>query len=245
MQRQIAELEQLRLAIDTTPRSKELSSSRANIRLIWREGKKAPCKMRSSSYSAADGTTLYVRLDSKSVYAISTSSWSQLPDSPTNYCPSVIINNLLTLVGGYNNGTTTNQLFSLTGEGSGRRWTEEFPPMPTKRGGSTALCIGTVLIVAGGVKQDKSAIQAVEVLNTEALQWSTTADLPKPLAYAPASICGEYFYILGEFYTYTCSVLTLIHSCKPAYGIELLEYGRKLLYHLLQRLLVCPSMVDC
>jgi hypothetical protein len=41
------------------------------------------------------------------------------------------------------------QLFSLTGEGSGRRWSEEFPPMPTKREASMALCTGAALIVAG------------------------------------------------------------------------------------------------
>ena len=45
----------------------------------------------------------------------------------------------------------TNQLFSFTMEGGVRRWTEKFPPMPTKQWGATALCTGTALIVAGGV----------------------------------------------------------------------------------------------
>jgi hypothetical protein len=54
--------------------------------------------------------------------------------SPTSDCLSIIINNLLLLflVVSMMVLCTTNQLFSLTGEGSGRRWTEEFPPMPTK-----------------------------------------------------------------------------------------------------------------
>ena len=56
-------------------------------------------------------------------------------------CPSVIINNLLTLIGGFYNEIITNQLFSLTREGSDRRWnSEEFPPMPTEQWGSSALC---------------------------------------------------------------------------------------------------------
>ena len=216
-QRRITELEQLRLATDTTPISKELSSSRASIKLTWREGEKAPCKMNESSYSATDGTTLYIRHDSEFIYAytISTSSWSQLPRCPTYICPSVIINNLLTLVGGFNGGTITNQLFSFTGEGSGRRWTEKFPPMPTKRWGSTALCTGTALIVAGGDKKLFSDLKTVEVMNTETEQWSTAADLPQPLWVASAAICGDHVYILGSNkVVYTCSVLTLIQSCK-------------------------------
>ena len=171
-QRRIAELEQLRPATDATPRSKQQSRSR--IKMTWMEGRKAPCMMSSSYNAVADDsaavydTALYVRLENYEVYAFttSTSSWSQLPDSPTSNCPSVIVNNLLTLVGGKRGLTTTNQLFSLTGEGSGRRWTEEFPPMPTKRYGSTALCTGTALIVAGGVSEYYSSPQIVEVMNT-------------------------------------------------------------------------------
>ena len=119
-------------------------------------------------------------------YTVSSSSWSQLPDNPTDSCPSVIFNNLLTLVGGnprgIHSGTLTNQLFSLIGESSGRRWTEEFPPMPTKRRGSTALSTGRALIVAGGLDKSMSPLQTVEVLNTETLQWSSAADLPQPTA---------------------------------------------------------------
>ena len=220
-QRRIVELEQLRPATDTTSRSKEQSSRRGSINLTWREGKKAPCGMSGSYCAAVDGSTLYISSSSSSTnvyaYTISTSSWSQLPNSPTVMCPSVIINNLLTLVGGNHNhifGAVTNQLFSLTGEGSGRRWTEEFPPMPTKRRGSIALCTGTALIVAGG--WNLSTLQTVEVLNTETLQWSTAADLPKSLAlnFATAAVCGDHVYILREFNMYKCSVFTLIQSCK-------------------------------
>ena len=213
-QRRIVELEQLRPATDTTSRSKEQSSKRGSIKLTWREGEKAPCEMSGSYCAAADRNTLYVKMW-KSVYAY-TSSWSQLPDSPTRSCPSVIINNLLTLIGGDHSGTITNQLFSLTGKGSGRRWIEEFPPMPTKRHGSIALCTGTTLIVAGGWDKDWSRLRAVEVLNTDTLQWSTAANLPKPLVCAPAALCGDRIYILGDSNMYTCLVLSLIQSCKSS-----------------------------
>ena len=59
-QRQIAELEQLRPATDTTLSSKEQSSSRASIKLTWEEGEKAPCKMIGSICFATDSTALYM-----------------------------------------------------------------------------------------------------------------------------------------------------------------------------------------
>ena len=115
----MAELEQLRPATDTSFGSKE---QRASIKFSWQEGEKAPCKTSVSYCGAFNGSILYVRraaFHDMFSYTISTSSWSRLPDSPTSSCPSVIINNLLTLVGGFDHGDTlTNQLFSLTGEGS-------------------------------------------------------------------------------------------------------------------------------
>ena len=117
------ELQQLTPANVATSRSKQQSSSnsRATIKITWRKGKKAPCKMSDFCNAVTDETAMYVHVPNFRVYAYtaSTSSWSQLPDSPTYGCPSVIVNNLLTHVGG-NNGANTNQLFSLTGEGSGR-----------------------------------------------------------------------------------------------------------------------------
>ena len=229
-QRRIAELEQLRLATDAIPRSKQQSSSsRARIKMTWREGRKAPHKMSSFHNAIAYGTAVYVRLENNKVYSFttSTSSWSQLPDSPNYECPSVIVNNLLTLVGGKRSITPItqliiNQLFSLTGEGSGRRWTKKFPPMPTKRYGSTAQCAGTALIVAGGMGEDFSTLQIVEVMNTETLQWSTAAHLPQPVSCAPGAVCGDHVYILSTSLErcsksmYTCPVSALIQSCKSS-----------------------------
>ena len=228
-QRRIAELEQLKPATDATPRSKQQSSSsRARIKMTWREGRKAPYrkipfKIRSSFSAVADDAALYITFRNK-VYAFttSTSSWSQLPDILTNDCPSVIVNNLLTLVGGKRGVTTTNQLFSLTGEDRGKSWTEEFPPMPTKRWGSTALCTGTALIVAGGQSEDRSMLQTVEVMNTETLQWSTAAHLPLRGWGAPGAVCGDHVYILVTVVPieshlrsmYTCPVSALIQSCR-------------------------------
>ena len=183
IQRQITGVEQLRPATDTSSSSEE---QRTSIKLTWREGDRgnAPHGMCESYRLAVGGRSLYIRIKLTNKifsYCFSTSSWSQLPDSPTECCPFVIIYNLLTLVGGsyfdHDNYTLTNQLLSLTVKGSGRRWTEEFPPMLTKRRGSTALCSGTSVIVAGGQGNYNAQMQlnVVEVLNTETLQWSTAA----------------------------------------------------------------------
>ena len=75
-------------------------------------------------HSAVDSNSLYVKVGRKLVYTstISTSIWSQLPDCPfIRYCPLVVIDNLLTLVGGdTSEGLLTinasNRLISLTGE---------------------------------------------------------------------------------------------------------------------------------
>ena len=61
-QGRIAELEQLKLTADATPRSKEQSRNRAGIKLTWREGKKAPRKMYCSLCSAEDSNILYIKI---------------------------------------------------------------------------------------------------------------------------------------------------------------------------------------
>ena len=157
--------------------------------MTWQNGKKfkAPRALHISHCAAVHGEALYVKCTKYGqifTYTISTSSWSQHSGGPRNYCSIIVINNLLTLVGGCDpSGALSNQLFSLTGEGSGRKWTEEFPPMPTKRALPISLCTGTSLIVAGGQMFRGYIIQTVEVLNTKALQWSTIANLPEKLSY--------------------------------------------------------------
>ena len=212
-QRRIVELEQLRSATDAAPRSQEQSSSRASIKLTWREGRRAvpQCKQSDPYTVGVVGNTLYIRTWSQEIfgYTILSSSWSRLPNSPISDCPSVIINNLLTLIGGSHDGTITNQLFSLTGEGSDRRWTEEFPPMQTERWKSIALSTETALIVAGGRAKDRSSLNTTEVMNIATKQWSTAADLPQSVVRAPAAVCGDQVYILGKPSMYTCSVTIL------------------------------------
>ena len=153
-----------------------------------------------------------------------TAGLNQLPEYIHGYGSIDIINGLLTTVGGGSYACTySNELYSLSGEGSGRRWTEEFPPMPTKRRWTTALSTETTLIVAGGQGVDNRVLSKLEVMNTENHQWFTAADLPEPMYLASATVIRAQVYMLGGnnkdlAYTksvYTCSVSALLQSYVP------------------------------
>jgi hypothetical protein len=201
--------------------------SRTDFKLRWRDLEKAPCGMVRLCDTAVHNGTVYCKYDLsvKEVYAyhISSSSWSLTPDTPCNGFALVVIDGLLTAIGGFTTigGKNTNKLFSLTGEGSGRKWTERFPPMPTKRYSVSALCTGTTLIVAGGRGGDKDKVlKTVEVLNTETREWHTAADLPQPLSHLSIALCGDLVYLLGGFNkdidatnsVYSCSLTSLLSS---------------------------------
>ena len=199
-------------------RGKELTS----FKLRWREGKRAPCRMNRWCDAVVDGNTVYIMKDATiNIYSydVTSDSWSQLPDCVHNDGSIAIINGTLTTIGGGSSPLYSNELFSLTGEGSVRRWTQQFPPMPTKRRWTTSLCTGTALIVAGGWGIGSLVLSTVEIMNTETHQWSTAADLPQPMYHASATVCGDQLYMLGgvedRLYVksaYTCSVSALLQS---------------------------------
>ena len=182
--------------------AKATALNRASIKLRWSEGEKAPCVVSRYCDTIVSSNTVYC----KYAYHIPSSNWSPIPDCPLwNLFALTVIDGLLTTVGGYRDGEAIDQLFSLTGEGSGRRWTEKFPPMPTKRVAVSALCTGTALIVAGGIHiggvpnpTDLTGLKTIEVLNTEIGHWHTAPDLREPLAQQSSlTLCGDIVYLLG------------------------------------------------
>ena len=132
-----------------------------NIKLAWRKGKKVPFKYRRLCDAVVDGSKVYFQIDDYRLYTynVGDNSWSYLPNCPFFSFSLAILNGQLTTIGG---GPLTNKLMSLTNE---YKWTEKFPPMPTKRMLSTAVCTGTVLIVAGGAGQRFKSLATVEILN--------------------------------------------------------------------------------
>ena len=204
-----------------------------NIKLRWRKGKKAPYVMYRYCDAVTDNTTVYCKHDSNKVYAyhVSSSCWSPIPDSLYGGFALAVIDGLLTTVGGFlsTSGENINKLYSLTGRGSGRKWTMIFPSMPTKRYCVSALCTGTALIAAGGYgrdgygcgdKEQDEILKTVEVLNMETQQWHTTADIPRSLVHSSLTLCGDLVYLLGGFNkdnkftssVYSCSLTSLLLS---------------------------------
>ena len=96
--------------------------------------------------------------------------------------------------------------------------------MPTKRMFVTAACTGTVLIIAGGLGEKFKSLATVEVLNCETSQWSTAADVPKPLFCCSAAVHGDQLYMLGgpsdNKSVYTCSVSALLQTCTQKSSLE-------------------------
>ena len=222
-ERRIAELEQQLGQRDQ--QNLEASRQQASIKLRWKEGKRAPCKMIGWSDAAVDANTMYVRnqvLPKIYSYDATSCVWSQLPECINTRCPIVVINGWLTTVGGKCYSDYSNELFSLTGKGSDRKWTKKFPPMPTKRHQTIVLCTKTTLIVAGGMGVGSKVLSTVEVMNTETYRWSTATDLPEPVHCASATVCGDCIYMLGGIdktytnskSTYACSLSALLQSRK-------------------------------
>ena len=195
------------------------------IKLRWREGEKAPCKMDRCCDAVVVGSVVYCRqFASLHAYHTTTSNWSLIPDCPVHRGFALaVLNETLTTVGGFGkDDKDTNKLFSLTGVGEDgeKRWSEDFPPMPTKRYQVNAQCIGTALIVVGGRKGDNVDLKTVEILNIPSQQWYTATDLPQPLSDSSMAVCGDHIYLLGGSgkdgewtqSVYTCSLTTLLIS---------------------------------
>ena len=181
------------------------------IRLNWTKGGKAPRVMFRSTDAVVDGSMAYFRPDgTEKIYAYDSTadSWSHLPDCPPEHSALTSVSGLLTTVGGYD----CNLLFSFTGEGSGKKWTELFPPMTTKRSQAAAVSAGNSLVVAGGMALRKRCLTTVEILNTDTKEWSAVADLPQPLRRASATICNDKVYVLGAVGDYQ-NPLKSVYSC--------------------------------
>ena len=194
------------------------------IHLRWRKSGRAPRKVQRGA-AVVDGRVVYFRDGGSSTvhtYDYPTQRWSTLPECPQISFSLAVVNGLLTAIGGQQSGQATNTLLSLT---VGRKWSKEFPPMPTKRCLTAAVCSAKSLIVAGGTTgagNYRDNLATVEVMDMETGQWITASSLPHPFNAALATICGDRLYLLGGFDTngltksvLACSLPDLLHSCQP------------------------------
>jgi len=197
------------------PKRRRVGSG-SRVQLQWREGGRLPSAMNRGAY-AADHRVAYFNCNAhSSVYAwdLATQQWSTLPECPQTCFSLEVVNGLLTAIGGRLSGQATNTLLSLTGKRKRKKWSKKFPPMPTSRWATATVCYRDSLIVAGGTSgagELKDSLATVEVMDTETWQWFTANSLPRPLALASSTICGDHLYVLRGKSAFTCTLLSM-HS---------------------------------
>ena len=139
----------------------------------------------------------FTPLGSNSVYSFewNTEQWNKLPSSPYDNCALVIIDGTLTTVGGggYRSGLT-NKLFTLRQ----RQWVEEYPPMNTACSIPAVVSTsgGDYIIVIGGCG-DGGWTGTVELFQVKTKRWYELTNIPQPLTYPSATICGNQLHVIG------------------------------------------------
>ena len=195
-------------------------AEKRSIKLLWKDGGRAPEEMFFGSCTA-DGDMAYFRCGSD-VHArnAATGKWNKLSKCPLSYSTLIVVNGVLTAVGGYSSYNATSKLLSLVGEG---KWVEQLPCMRRERRDSAAVCSGKTLVVIGGWSGD-ARLKTVELLDIDSRRWFTASELPHPLSEASATVCGDNLYLVGGWgedgivtkSVLTCSLSTLVQSAKPA-----------------------------
>ena len=159
----------------------------------------------SSAYFTIGGTNKVYR------YVFSTDEWEKLPPCPYDNSGLVVIDSILTAVGGGNVFGCTNKLFTLQQS----QWNEVFPPMITARHDAAVVSFPDGnhmnIIVIGGRSDGDQKTAAVEVLNTHSQCWSTLTSLPHPDFSPSATVCGNQLYVIGhDGLAYVCSLQALV-----------------------------------
>ena len=225
-------------------------------KLRWEEGKRAPEQLYRGA-SVIDGNTVYINSNgSHKVYSCQILSdgllWSTLPDSRYELFSLAVINGLLTCIGGSSVRNYSNDLYTLTGEGRRKLWSEVFPPMPTARSQTASVATEQGLVVAGGWN-GKERLDTVEVMNISTKQWATAKHLPRPFAQLSGAICGDQLYLGGGYIgsgkdsksVLTCSMPDLLQSHTLAFELRTISFATNSgLWHEIRELPVTLSTLN-
>ena len=141
-------------------------------------------------------------------------NWSTLPKdskqkpAPNYNAPITIINGNITLVGGRDADTGKITKISSAWNEEKREWEHDNPlPMPSKRLASGVCYHDDLLLVAGGVVDDKlrMLVNTVDVYDFSSKCWSTPEALELPIAQLRSPhvvVFKEYVYVIGGATTY-------------------------------------------
>ena len=129
------------------------------------------------------------------IYKLIDDQWMRLPILPQCYGVPTNINNELCYTGGqdYSTGRSTNKVITLVNN----QWTVKYNMI-------TARCLHAVvsyedyIVVAGGMGEDGSTLDTIEVFNCNNNQWTIlSTHLPRPMRNINATTCNQSFIIAG------------------------------------------------
>ena len=179
--------------------------------------KTAPCEMDRGSATIDGQFAYFTPYDSTSVYRCEWrgEKWEELPSCPYRNSGLVIIDGKLTAVGGWDGPHhSTNKLLTLRQ----KKWVKEYPPMNTARHSPAVVSTsdGEYLIVIGGYVVGGNRTVTVELFQVKSRRWYKLTDLPQPLPFPSATICGDQLNVTGhDANGYSCSLQALPSSDQP------------------------------
>ena len=143
-------------------------------------------------------------------YIFSTDKWETLPPCPYRNSGLVVIDNILTAIGGGDVSGCTNKLFTLRQS----HWKEVFPPMITARFRAAVVSFSDGhhmnIVVIGGRSDGGQCTTAVEFLNTHSQHWFTLSSLPEPHRFLSAAVSENQLFVIGlHGRAYVCSLKAL------------------------------------
>ena len=153
---------------------------------------------------------------SKSVYRYATSEdkWFELPQCPFENSGLVVIDGVLTAVGGWDGYHRTKKLVTL----QRGKWVEDYPAMNTARSFPTVVRASpTEVIVIGGMGDRRSWITAVELLQIGNKSWFQLTCLPTAPSLPSATLCGSQLYVIdrNNINNYSCSLQVIYTNMIP------------------------------
>ena len=134
--------------------------------------------------------------------------WRTLPRYPYKFFAMAVLQDQLTLVGGWDPSTdkVTNQIAVW----DSRQWTYPYPPMPTPRHSPAVVTYIKWLMVAGG-HDGNHCLSTVEIMDTTNKQWFTTTPLPVRCRDMTSAIVGEECYFMGGYTDQSVSNTQVFH----------------------------------
>lgn len=161
----------------------------------------APLTMERGSATCDSQFAYFTPHGSKSPYRYewNTEKWKKLPPCPYRESGLLIIDGTLNAVGGciWEGMDYTNEVFTLKHD----KWVKEYPQMNSARSYTAVICTadGHIVIAIGG-NGGVEWTSAVELFDVKTRMWHKLAELPSPLTYPSAAICGNQIFVIGDGY---------------------------------------------